>query len=73
MLRLDYGWERGLPVEKLQYGLMDWHQDRLYDYIDSIKELLSSTERAWVDQFLAEETPIPNHVMSSIRLKLGIG
>jgi hypothetical protein len=69
--RLDYGWKRGAPTDRIQFRTIDGSQDRLRDYIDDLKQHLSVSEQAWIDQFLAEETPIPDHVLMSVRQKLG--
>lgn len=68
--RLDFGWQRGAPTDRIQFQMIDGSQERLREYIEEIKERLSITEQAWIDQFLESESPIPDHVLASIRAKL---
>lgn len=69
---LDYGWANDLANDRVQFDIhsMARAEQSTQEYVSDLMDRLSSTERAWCEQFMNKGTSIPESVLKSIRSKL---
>lgn len=70
---LDFGWSKDLAHDRIPFDLWQQQQSaaKRQEYVEQLLEHLSDSERIWCEQFLQEETPIPDSILASIRIRLG--
>lgn len=72
---LDFGWTKDLAHDRVPFVLWKMQQSeaKRREYVEQMMDSLSDSQRIWCEQFLQNETPIPDGVLVSIRRRLAHG